>query len=647
MRLRTTFLGFSLIFFIAACVHRGEMRPEAPGPTEVAPKRADSDEQSIERLLHELFASVDRRDWPAAASLMHESIYIDYSALGGESGERSPAELTQSWANLLPGFDRTIHQPHNFAVWVAGDRATATLDAIASHYLSVGASEGERYWTVFVGYDTEFVRVADGWKLARLDISLYDQAGNAKLVQRALQRVAEGTVAPFAESSAASEPVESFFQALEARDIERLMATLDEGIVQEMPFAPRSFPPALSGKAAMRKQYAAVMDYTQRYERSYLATQDPRTVLVKFEGTITTSEGRPYNNAYVGLFTVGSNGKIVRFVEQFNPNILLAGWPGLSVPHYSVHAAGAEVGSGVTLKEVEFLSHGDRLRGHLFLPPDHDPQARYPTAVVAGSWTSVKEQMPDEYASLLAKAGVVALTFDFRGFGESEGQPRQFEDVERKIQDIRAAVDFLDQRQDVESVVGLGVCAGSGYMAHAVARDPRISRLVLIAPWLHNPEIARSIYDGRPGGTKGLLAAARDAKARYQKTGETEYVLAASELDALAAMYVPKNAFDYYLNPAKAAGPHYDNRFAVMSWEPWLTLDGISVAETIEQPVFIVHSEKGAVPRGAREFYRRLRGSKDIVWLDRFDQQQLYMDPEAVHSALSVVSEYLTSKAVP
>ena len=28
----------------------------------------------------------------------------------------------------------------------------------------------------------------------------------------------------------------------------------------------------------------------------------------------------------------------------------------------------------------------------------------------------------------------------------------------------------------------------------------------------------------------------------------------------MSAMYVPGNIFDYYLNPAKGAGPGYDNR---------------------------------------------------------------------------------------
>ena len=121
-----------------------------------------------------------------------------------------------------------------------------------------------------------------------------------------------------------------------------------------------------------------------------------------------------------------------------------------------------------------------------------------------------------------------------------------------------------------------------------------------------------------------------------------EYVLGASELDPLSAMYVPENAFDYYLDPAKAAGAKYDNRFAVSSWEPWLTFDGIAAGKEITQPVFIVHSESGAVPHGAKEFYGHLKGDKKIVWLNEFNQQQLYFEAAAVNAAMGEVVKYLS-----
>ena len=627
------------LLVLAACKKESKTENETlknTGMITMEKTKMEKDRANIQSLMETLFTQTDNRNWEAVMNTMADSVYTDYSALGGDAGFKTPKTIVDGWQLLLPGFERTVHNPHNFAIWVAGDRATATLDAIATHYLE------SEYWTVFVGYDTEFIQKDGAWKLARIDLSLYDQAGNQGLPQKALENVQNGTV-PNLQEAQNIVPIESFFRGLENRNLEDVLAPLAENVVQEMPFAPSSFPKTLNGIEAMRNQYSGVMEYSQTYERSYFGTTDPNVVLVKFSGTITTGEGKPYNNSYVGIYTISEDGKIERFVEQFNPNILLNGWPGLQPETYSMHKAGASTYSGVKLQNVTFDSEGVLLKGHLFLPPGFDAEKKYPAAIVTGSWTSVKEQMPDEYASILAKDGFITLTFDFTGFGESEGQPRQVEDYDLKIQDIKSAVTFLTNHENVNAteISGLGVCASSGYMAHATAQDSRINKLVLVAPWLHNPEIAKSIYDMRPGGTEGLLKAAGDAKKKYAETGEMEYVLAASELDPLSAMYVPENAFDYYLNPAKAAGAVYDNRFAVSSWEPWLTFDGISVGKGIEQPVFIVHSESGAVPHGAKAFYDLLQGDKDIVWLNEFNQQQLYFEKDAVDAAMKEVVNYL------
>lgn len=496
----------------------------------------NKDQQAIQALLEQLFAAADSRDWNAAKSLMAERVYTDYSDLGGTPGFQTPDEILSGWAALLPGFERTVHQIHNFAIWVADDRATSTFDGIAVHYLQ--AADGDDYWTVFAGYDTEFIQENGAWKIARIDLSLYRQAGNTSLPMGALERVNSGTIQELVAESKATASVERFFTALEATNFEAFLDNVNEGAVQEMPLAPANFPKQLDGKAAIEQQYSLVMKYDQRYERTYYPTQNPNAVLVKYQGTVKTESGRDYNNYYVSLFEVDESGKIIRNVEHFNPDILLSSWTGLQPETYSVHAAGAARDGGVSMQEVSFTSAGVHLQGHLFLPPNFDEADQYPTAIVTGSWTSVKEQMPDEYASLLAQQGVLALTFDFTGFGQSEGQPRQVEDYRLKIDDIKAAVDFLSTHPNVQQsrISGVGVCASAGYMAHATAEDQRINNLVLIAPWLHNPEIAKSIYDMRPGGTESLLQAAQAAKETYAATGEMPYVLAASELDPLSAV---------------------------------------------------------------------------------------------------------------
>jgi hypothetical protein len=83
---------------------------------------------------------------------------------------------------------------------------------------------------------------------------------------------------------------------------------------------------------------------------------------------------------------------------------------------------------------ITFHSQGARLGGKLWTTPGQ----RRPAVLVTGSWMTVKEQMPARYAPLLADAGFAAMTFDFRGFGESEGTPREVESGTQSAGTLRA-----------------------------------------------------------------------------------------------------------------------------------------------------------------------------------------------------------------
>jgi fermentation-respiration switch protein FrsA (DUF1100 family) len=91
----------------------------------------------------------------------------------------------------------------------------------------------------------------------------------------------------------------------------------------------------------------------------------------------------------------------------------------------------------------------------------HDPLERQPAVIITGSWLTVKEQMADRYARELAARGFTVFTFDFAGFGESGGTPRQAEIPARKIADITAAASFVGNLSFVApgKVGYLAVCA--------------------------------------------------------------------------------------------------------------------------------------------------------------------------------------------
>ena len=296
------------------------------------------------------------------------------------------------------------------------------------------------------------------------------------------------------------------------------------------------------------------------------------------------------------------------------------------------------------VERVQFTSHGQTLVGQLYLPAGVSAATPGQAAVVTGAWMTVKEQMAGRYAAELAERGIVALAFDFRGWGESGGQPRAMEDPRTKTEDIRAAAAFLATRPEVDRlrIGGLGICASAAYMAAAAASTPTIRSVALVAPWLHDRAIVDAVYGGE-AGVKALIDVGRAAEARYRATGQATLVPAASSTERNAVMFdVP-----YYTERDRGLIPQWDNRFNVASWEAWLTLDAMPIAPTLKAPLLIVHSEAAAIPQGARQFYAAVTSPKRQLWLDQVSQFDFYDRDPHVDRAADAVARHFRDTAQP
>ncbi len=289
------------------------------------------------------------------------------------------------------------------------------------------------------------------------------------------------------------------------------------------------------------------------------------------------------------------------------------------------------------VKEVNFESNNQTLVGNLYLPDDYQEGDKLPGVIVTGAWTTVKEQMPATYAEELAERGYAVLAFDFRNWGESGGNERQLENPGNKTQDIIAAADYLTTRPEIDrnKIAGLGICASAGYMADAAVQSQDIQAIALVAPWLHDREIVNQVYGGEES-VQSLIDTSRKAQTKYEATGELSLIPAASTTDENALMYQAP----YYTEQDRGAIPEYINEFNLASWEGWLTYDAITTADDLNKPVLIVHSEAAAIPQGVKEFYNRLSGEKDELWLADTTQFDFYDSPEAVSKASDAVAKY-------
>ncbi|MBK5230065.1 MAG: alpha/beta hydrolase, partial [Thermoleophilia bacterium] len=98
---------------------------------------------------------------------------------------------------------------------------------------------------------------------------------------------------------------------------------------------------------------------------------------------------------------------------------------------------------------------------------------------------AVREMGLDAFAERFAAAGIAALAFTYRGFGDSGGQPRQLLDIAMQHDDIAAALAYVRGRADLDgSRVALwGSSFGGGHAMAVGARDGDLKAVVSQCPF--------------------------------------------------------------------------------------------------------------------------------------------------------------------
>lgn len=290
-------------------------------------------------------------------------------------------------------------------------------------------------------------------------------------------------------------------------------------------------------------------------------------------------------------------------------------------------------------QKIKFNSDGLVLVGNLYTPGNFDQTKKYPAILVGGSWTTVKEQMSGLYAEELAKQGFITLAIDPRYFGESEGEPRFWENPAAKIADFKNALTYLQTvpRVDTGRIFLVSVCASAGYMAHVAAKDDRVKGLATIAAWLHDGEAVKLIYGGDEG-VHARIKGAHEAKKRFAESGEVVYIPSISTVDRTAAMF---GEYDYYLNTNRGAVPQWSaDKFAVMSWEDWLTFDPMPVAKNIQVPTLMIHSDGAVLADYAKRFFRDIPHDNKVLHWTEGSQFDFYDQPKQVSESVAAINVF-------
>jgi fermentation-respiration switch protein FrsA (DUF1100 family) len=104
--------------------------------------------------------------------------------------------------------------------------------------------------------------------------------------------------------------------------------------------------------------------------------------------------------------------------------------------------------------------------------------------VMAHGFGCVRSLRLPAYAERFAAAGYVVVVFDYRCFGESDGQPRQLLDIASQLDDWRAAIGWARTLDgvDPERVIGWGTSLAGGHVITLAGTGTPLTAIIAQVP---------------------------------------------------------------------------------------------------------------------------------------------------------------------
>jgi uncharacterized protein len=263
------------------------------------------------------------------------------------------------------------------------------------------------------------------------------------------------------------------------------------------------------------------------------------------------------------------------------------------------------VSAGVARQAVTIPSDGEILRGWLYRPSSYQPGTKLAGIVTANALTGIKEINLMQYAERFATAGFATLVFDYRYWGESSGEPRFHVAPMEFRADIRAALDFLSARPEVDAnrIGGWGISMGGQHMLFLATWEPRFKAIVATATGIEppvvgpplSPEAAKAKYDE-------LVTASKKERAGRAAAGITTLQAWCPQPQEGCALPV-KEAFDWYEKARASFAPTFKNKLSSTSFQNMLADRSAFALHLARSPILIVQPDRDVVAVESVLFY--------------------------------------------
>lgn len=265
-------------------------------------------------------------------------------------------------------------------------------------------------------------------------------------------------------------------------------------------------------------------------------------------------------------------------------------------------------------EDVSISSSGLHLAGRVYGPLKARPA---PVVVLCHGFCGIQDILLPAYAEAFADAGFLAVTFDYQGFGASDGERGRLV-PQQQVVDVLAVIDWVKAQSwaNPERIALWGTSLGACNALVAASRTAALKCLLLQMPFANG----ETLITGR------LPVAERAAFLETLEKMQARRVSTGKEL----LVPIPKVMSDpqsrAFFERYKTLYPQMDVKIPFLTVWEMARYKPVDVAIRVVTPTLVVLAGDDEVnpPEQGLELYGRLRGRKALQVIDKAGHYDLY-----------------------
>ena len=290
-------------------------------------------------------------------------------------------------------------------------------------------------------------------------------------------------------------------------------------------------------------------------------------------------------------------------------------------------------------RAVEFYSEGFKLVGDVYVPDGLPSGEQRAAVLLCHGYTGVKDLYLPDNAKTLNDAGYVVMTFDYKGWGESEGTRSRLAPYSR-VADVQAAMTYLSIQPEADADrIGLyGTSYGGATVSWTAAIDQRAKCIVSVVGIGHGARWMSRVR--RVDEWVDLRERSKEDREKRATPGESDYV-DRSEILLPDRQSAELAAAARRLNPAAVGTIPMEYVDDTIGFNPEWIVDKIS-----PRPILFITSEDDrlVLPEESEQLYAHAVEPKKLVVLKGYGHYEVYSEPafsEVMGETLEWYGEYL------